>query len=92
MPTNNSRRAVTANPLFTLLLIVSAGFVLTALAYTASPAIADRPDSGPGSIALARWLDRRGPLALGIEIAAMIVVGTLAMATDRWFTERASRE
>lgn len=92
MSTNRRRMAVTANPFFTLLLIVSVGFVITALAYTASPAIAGRPDSGPGSIALARWLDRNGPLTLGIEIAVMIVVGSVAMATDRWFTQRAERE
>jgi hypothetical protein len=40
----------------------------------------------------ARWLDRNGPLALGIEFLAMFVAAVAMMATDRWFTERRKRK
>jgi hypothetical protein len=37
---------------------------------------------GPGSKALAVWLDRHGPLVLAVEFAVMFVSGTLAMVTE----------
>ena len=43
----------------------------------------------PGSLALAGWLDRHGPLALGVEFVVMLVVRVLAMATDHWFPAEA---
>ena len=66
-------------------------FVVTALAYLVSPYVAatrGRPAgrrAGPGSLALAEWLDRRSPTALAIEFAVMLVSGLLAMVTDRRF-------
>ena len=72
--------------------------MVTALAYLIGPSIeqrrlehagAGRP--GPGSLALAAWLDRNGPLALGVEFGVMLVSGVLAMATDRWFSRRSRR-
>jgi hypothetical protein len=90
------RREVFANPFFAILLVTSVVFVITVLGYLASPWVlspdqADRPVS-PASIALARWLDRRAPAALLIEILIMFVTGVLAMATDSWFSERSKRK
>ncbi len=80
------------NPFYVLLLLVSTAFVVTALAYTASPYITrqavEQPEAppSPGSKALAAWFDRHGPLALGVEVVAMLAAGSLAMATDHWFS------
>ena len=73
------------NPCYVLLLLASAAFVLTTLGYLIGPSVQGRPESGPGSRALAAWLDRNGPRALGVELATMLVAGLLAMTTDRWF-------
>jgi hypothetical protein len=91
------RREILSNPFFVILLVTSTMFVLTALAYLVSPyVVAPRPGlppRGEGSIALALWLDRHAPLALGVEFAVMLASGVLAMATDRWFSPRSrSRE
>jgi hypothetical protein len=86
MPTRGRSRP---NPFYILLLVASTLFVVTALGYTVSPYVLDRPSgrpAGEGSEALARWLDRRGPLALGVECVAMVLTGILAMATDPWFS------
>ena len=86
------RREVFANPFFVILLGTSTLFVLTVLAYLVSPwvlapnPVRQRP--GAGSMALAAWLDRNGPLALGIEFVVMLLAGTIAMATDPWFSPR----
>ena len=37
---------------------------------------------------LARWFDRHGPMALGVEIVVMLLAGVLAMVTDPWFSPR----
>jgi hypothetical protein len=82
------KRGVFANPFYVGLMIVSTLFVVTALAYLVSPYVLEpgrRPRGAP-SHELALWLDRRGPLALGIEFAVMTVAGVLAMITDDWFT------
>lgn len=89
MPARPGRFAV-PNPFYVLLLVVSTVFVVTALGYLIGPFAAqraiDRPDATrPGLGALNDWFERRGPTALGVEIAVMIVVGLLAMATDRLF-------
>jgi hypothetical protein len=87
------RREILSNPFFVILLATSALFVLTVLGYLVSPFVlvpgpaAQRP--GPGSIKMAEWFDRNGPLTLGVEFAVMLVAGILAMATDSWFTSRA---
>ena len=44
---------------------------------------------GPGSIKMAEWFDRNGPLTLAIEFVVMLLAGILAMATDSWFSSRA---
>jgi hypothetical protein len=85
---------VQPNPFYALLLAVSTLFVVTALGYTVSPYAMDHAGSSPsvpdagGESPLARWLDRHGPAALGIEFVVMLLSGVLAMATDRWFTAR----
>src|SRR4051812_16798220 len=77
------------NPFYVVLLVTSTLFVITALAYVVSPwvgadAAGGRQAVKPGaaSRALADWLDRRGPLVLGVEFVLMLVFGLLAMATD----------
>ncbi len=63
--------------------------MVTALAYLVSPYVAQRAANRPavglgqGSLALAKWFDRRSPTALAIEFAVMLVSGLLAMVTDR---------
>ncbi|GAC1472675.1 MAG: hypothetical protein NVSMB9_20160 [Isosphaeraceae bacterium] len=82
------------NPFYVLLLVASSLFVLTVLGYLISALIPQEAVSaGPQtwSLWLASWLDRRGPLALGIEVALMIATGLLAMVTDRWFPEVPAR-
>ena len=80
-----------ANPFYVLLLAASVAFTVTALGYLVGPTIhqraLDHPREGPGpsSLALADWLDRRGPAALAVELAVMLVAACTAMATDRWF-------
>jgi hypothetical protein len=86
------RREVFSNPFFVILLGTSTLFVLTALGYLMSPYVLvpnpARRQPGAGSRALADWLDRQGPLALGIELIVMLLAGILAMATDPWFAPR----
>ena len=76
------------NPFFAALVVVSILFVVTTLGYLAAPsAINPRPVAqGEASRAFAVWLDRHGPLILGIEVVVMLAMGVLAMATDDWFS------
>jgi hypothetical protein len=83
-----SRKALFPNPFYVVLLVASVVFTVTVLAYLVSPYAAERPNAGVGSRALVAWLDRRGPLALGVELLVMLVAGVLAMVTDRWFRPR----
>jgi hypothetical protein len=84
------RRALFPNPFYVILLVASTVFTVTVLMYLVSPYAAERPNAGAGSIALVDWLDRRGPMALGVEFAMMLVSGILAMVTDRWFSPKPS--
>jgi hypothetical protein len=90
----NSRKYAFPNPFYVLLVLVSTAFAITAINYLISPSIQrfalehpDRPPS-PGWLALAGWLDRRGPLVLGVELTIMMGSGLLAMSTDHWFAAR----
>jgi hypothetical protein len=47
-----------------------------------------KPPPSPGSLAMARWVDRNAPWALTAELAIMFVTGVLAMVTDPWFSPR----
>ena len=82
------KKNVFANPFYVGLMIVSTLFVVTALGYLVSPYVLEpgrRPPGAP-SHELAAWLDRHGPLVLGVEFAVMLVTGVLAMLTDDWFS------
>jgi hypothetical protein len=90
--TGQPRREIFSNPFFVIVLGTSTLFVLTALGYLVSPYVLvpgpARRQPGKVSIALAAWLDRNGPLTLGIEFLVMLLAGILAMATDPWFSPR----
>ena len=85
---------VLANPFYLVLLIASTLFVVTALGYLVAPSVLEQvPAAGPGRVAqnasskaVAAWLDRNAPLALGIEFVVMLVAAILAMLTDNWFS------
>lgn len=85
------KNPVLANPFFVALMLVSTCFVVTALGYSIVPYVfeheagANRPGT---SVALAGWLDRNGPMVLGIEFVAMFLTGVAAMLTEDWFTKR----
>jgi hypothetical protein len=86
------KREVFANPFFVILMGTSVVFVFTVLAYLVSPYVlqprqANAP-RGPGSVAVAEWVDRNAPLALAIEFGVMLASGVVAMATDPWFSPR----
>src|SRR5262245_21502928 len=87
-----ARRAILRNPFFAILLAISTLFVLTVLGYLVSPYVL-APRLAPqrqaaGSLALAGWLDRNGPDALGVEFIVMLLAGVLAMATEDKFSSR----
>ncbi len=94
--TDPSQKKLFPNPFYVLLLVASTLFVLTTFGYLISPTVQEQ--AGPkghheqGTLAVAAWLDRRGPLALAIEVVSMIVFGLLAMATDRWFPSKPDRK
>ncbi|MDR3637707.1 MAG: hypothetical protein P4L84_28125 [Isosphaeraceae bacterium] len=87
MTTPERRRKVLPNPFFVLLLISSTAFVVTALMYYVSPMALQRSmeTPSPGSRPFLEWLDKRGPLVLGVEFVVMCMTGVVAMATDDWF-------
>ena len=80
------------NPFFTVMLATSVVFVMTVLAYLFSPLVLvpnpARDGHGPGSIALALWFDRHGPMVLAVEFLIMLLTGVLAMLTDPYFSVR----
>jgi hypothetical protein len=87
------KREIFANPFFAILLLASAVFVFTVLAYLSSAWVLDPkpgdPPRNPRSIAVAEWLDAKAPLVLGGEIIVMLGTGVLAMVFDPWFSARA---
>jgi hypothetical protein len=92
---NRPPKRLFPNPFYVLLLAASTLFVVTTFAYLVAPYAVERAAKAagprPASSPAAEWLDRHGPLALGVEIAVMLVAGLLAMATDRWFPEKPGR-
>jgi hypothetical protein len=86
-------REILSNPFFVILLATSVLFVMTVMAYLMSPYVLHPGEvgrqPGPGSIKMAEWFDRNGPLTLGVEFAVMLAAGILAIATDSWFSARA---
>ncbi len=89
MAGTSRKNPVLSNPFYVGLMVVSTLFVLTALGYLVAPDVIHQgPDrQGETSRAFAHWLDRHGPLILGIEFVVMLVTGILAMATDDWFSK-----
>src|SRR5215213_9526922 len=88
------RKPLFPNPFYVVVLLSSTVFVVTALAYLVSAIGFDSVPArkaagpGPGSRAMAAWLDRHGQLALAVEFAVMFVFTLLAMATDHWFSPK----
>ncbi len=83
------RREVFSNPFFVVLLVASVLFVLTVTLWLFTTwRVTARPQPGPGVVALARWLDSRSPLLVGVEFAVMLVSGVVAMLTDPWFSPK----
>jgi hypothetical protein len=96
MPTRPEKKLF-PNPFYVLLLIASVAFVVTTFGYLIGPTIqeqaaaAKRPP-GQGSIVLAKWFDRMGPTALAVEFLVMLAAAFLAMATDRWFPSKRTKQ
>ena len=88
MAGTSRKNPILANPFFAALVVVSIVFVVTVLGYLVAPyAINPGPVArGEASRAFALWLDRHGPLMLGVEFGVMLATGILAMATDDWFS------
>ena len=88
MAGTSRKNPVFANPFYVGLMVVSTLFVVTVLGYLVAPnVIGQGPEQrGETSRAFASWLDRHGPVILGIEFLVMLVTGVLAMATDDWFS------
>ncbi|MGA2706189.1 MAG: hypothetical protein ABSH35_34580 [Isosphaeraceae bacterium] len=88
MAGTSRKNPVFTNPFYVGLMVVSTLFVVTALGYLVAPnVISQGPEQrGETSRAFANWLDRHGPVILGIEFLVMLVTGILAMATDDWFS------
>jgi hypothetical protein len=88
MARTSRKNPVFANPFYVGLLVVSTLFVLTVLGYLVAPNVIKPGPAhrGETSRAFATWIDRHGPLILGIEFLVMFVSGVLAMATDDWFS------
>lgn len=89
MAATSRKNPLFTNPFFTTLVVVSIFFVVTILAWlVAAGELKDSegPAAGPGGLAFSAWLDRHGPLIMGIEFTVMLVTGVLAMLTDDWFS------
>jgi hypothetical protein len=89
MAGTSRKNPVFANPFYLGLLVASTLFVVTVLGYLVAPSVLNSEGPAPRgetSRAFATWLDRHGPLILGIEFVVMLVTGVLAMVTDDWFS------
>ncbi len=88
MPATRRKNSAFSNPFYIGVMIVSTLFVVTVLAYLMAPNVLGQGPAhqGEGSRRLAAWLDRQGPLILGIEFVLMLASGVLAMLTDGWFS------
>ncbi|MDX2035154.1 MAG: hypothetical protein SFX72_00785 [Isosphaeraceae bacterium] len=89
-----STRRKMPNVFYVLLMVVSTAFVFTCFCYLIAPTIVDtaanpRPGGNvpsPGAIAAARWFDDWGTTLLAGQVVAMIVLGSVAMLADPWFS------
>ncbi len=64
------------HPLFKLVIVASAAFLLTVLSMVAAM-------MGSGEAPLAKFINRNGVRMIGVEVVLIIVFGILAMAADR---------
>jgi hypothetical protein len=84
-----AKRRPFANPFYALLLVVGVAFLLTATSYGV---MAFRDVRGHGAeesgSGLMTFLDRHGGVLLAAELAVLVVVSLLAMATDGYWTRR----
>jgi hypothetical protein len=94
--TGTSRKnPVLANPFYVGLMVLGTLFVVTVMAWLVSAhelaldsqRVAERalPPRHEGMRTFASWLDRHGPLIVGIEFVLMLAAGVLAMVTEDWF-------
>lgn len=91
MPTSRAGKRSFPNPFYVLLLLASAAFVVTSLAYLVAPASQQQANAAGRTAGAAAWFDRHGPAALGVEFVVMLIAALLAVGTDRWFPERPAR-
>lgn len=85
------RGRVLPNPFFAALLLASTVFVVTCFAYLIGPYLLERAAKRPeraGSLGFAAWLDRRGPLAIGVEFVVMLLLAGSAMILDDRFPKK----
>ena len=75
-PTEEARKDEPEQPLFKLVIVSSAAFLITVLSMTVSMMF---PSESPAS----KFLNRNGLQMIGVEVVLIIVFGILAMAVDR---------
>ena len=71
-----SRKGEPEQPLFKLVIVSSAAFLITVLSFTVTMLF---PSESPAS----KFIDRNGLQMIGVEVVLIIVFGILAMAVDR---------
>jgi hypothetical protein len=88
------RKRSAFNPFYALLIILGIAFALTACAYSVMTLRAVRPpqDEGASGGALLEFLDKRGAHLMGAELALLAVASVGAIATDRYWMQRAYDE
>ncbi len=75
-PVEEARKDEPEQPLFKLVIVSSAAFLITVLSMTVSMMF---PSESPAS----KFLNRNGLQMIGVEVVLIIVFGILAMAVDR---------
>ncbi len=75
-PAEESRKDEPEQPLFKLVIVSSAAFLITVLSMTVAMMF---PSESPAS----KFLNRNGLQMIGVEVVLIIVFGILAMAVDR---------
>ena len=88
------RKRPAFNPFYSLLVVLGIVFALTACAYSVMTLRAVRPpqDEPAGGGALLEFLDKRGAQLMAAELALLAVASVGAIATDRYWMQRAYDE
>jgi hypothetical protein len=84
-PVEEARKDEPEQPLFKLVIVSSAAFLITVLSMTVSMMF---PSESPAS----KFLNRNGLQMIGVEVVLIIVFGILAMAVDRRRTLNRQRQ